>query len=326
MKNSLLIAFSLLIVGCALAQTNELQQSQLSKEILNMKKEDQNLRKQYANLIKKGKTKSDKFKKVVDELIDIDRNNTARMNEIIDEYGWPTYDLVGRGASNAAWLIVQHADRNPLFQAKCLPLLKAAMDRGQATPYTYAYLYDRVQLAFGRKQLYATQSTTNNGLREGFFQPIEDEANIQIRRDEMGIEPHVEEYASSMDFVYTIPNKEEAVRRALAFANSYKENVVKAKAAMKSKDYTKAVEFYQVALESDGYTKTEDYVEYARAISLSNHEECSWAAYFLRKAAIRGYENYGEFDTHPDFKNIKEANENNWFDLMQIVKQLNKTK
>ena len=45
-------------------------------------------------------------------LIEGDRRNTARMQEIVKQIGWPTFDKVGEGPSNNAWLLVQHADRN----------------------------------------------------------------------------------------------------------------------------------------------------------------------------------------------------------------------
>ena len=46
-------------------------------------------------------------------LADIDRKNTARMKEIIENKGWPGKSLVGGDGAHAAWLLVQHADREP---------------------------------------------------------------------------------------------------------------------------------------------------------------------------------------------------------------------
>src|SRR5262245_47910462 len=46
----------------------------------------------------------------------IDRENTARLKQIIDRIGWPTISRVGAQASSAAWLLVQHADAEPEFQ------------------------------------------------------------------------------------------------------------------------------------------------------------------------------------------------------------------
>ena len=155
---------------------------------------------------------------------------------------------------------------NPLVQAYCLPLLKEAVDKNQANPSKYAYLYDRVQVAKGEKQLYATQSTTNNGLKTGFFQPIEDESNVQNRRTEMGISKSIETYAQELGFKYEIRSEEEAIKRDKEWAKAYRENKELALQAMKTKDYSTAVKHYGIAMESNGYIQAEDYVELALSL------------------------------------------------------------
>ncbi|GAA3517279.1 hypothetical protein GCM10023075_79700 [Streptosporangium album] len=47
---------------------------------------------------------------------------------------------LGLSAAHAAWILAQHADQDPEFQRSCLPLLKAAVEAGQATPSEWAYL------------------------------------------------------------------------------------------------------------------------------------------------------------------------------------------
>ncbi|MEL6720361.1 MAG: DUF6624 domain-containing protein [Bacteroidota bacterium] len=201
------------------AQNNKKEQvkyPELAKELVKMRAKDQKFRKKWAKMIQKRKNEGKKYETLTNLLIKTDSSNTERMKIIVAQYGWPTRDLVGNGASSSAWLLVQHADRDPLFQMKCLPLLKAAADNGQTNPRNYAYLYDRVQVAKGERQLYATQSTTNNGLKQGFFQTIEDESNVQKRREEMNINQHIEEYAKVLGFEYTVPTVAEAIEREKA--------------------------------------------------------------------------------------------------------------
>src|SRR5687767_7894406 len=45
-----------------------------------------------------------------------DAARTTRMKEILEQHGWPTFDLVGEDGEDAAWAIVQHADQDPAFQ------------------------------------------------------------------------------------------------------------------------------------------------------------------------------------------------------------------
>jgi len=296
-------------------QGKKIAYPKISKEIISLRKSDQKYRIKYIELHKNGKKGTDEYKKVVEKLIETDRSNTLRMQEIVSNYGWPTFDKVGEKASNIAWLIVQHADKNPFFQEKCLGLLKEAIDKGLANPANYAYLYDRVQLAKGDKQLYATQSSTNSNLNneDTYFQTIEDESKVQERRDEMNIEQHVEDYALSLNFEYSVPSKEEAIKRANQIEDSYNDNIKKAKKAMLDKDYLEAANFYIIALKSDGYTKAEDYIEASRAISLSKHKDISSASYYyLFKGVFTGYLHLDELKNNPDFENLKQANLEFW--------------
>jgi len=86
----------------------------------------------------------------------------------------------------AAWLLVQHADADPEFQAYCLELMKDAYESGEVRGQDLAYLTDRVLVNQGKKQLYGTQFWTPPG---GKIQPrpIEDEAKLDERRSKMGL-------------------------------------------------------------------------------------------------------------------------------------------
>ncbi|WP_421764883.1 DUF6624 domain-containing protein [Ekhidna sp.] len=294
----------------------------VSKEIMKMRNSDQRNRIKWADMIRKGKNNSEKFREFTKEVIAVDRKNTARMREIISKYGWPTYDLVGKESSNAAWLIIQHADKNPLFQAKCLILLKAAVDNGQSNPRNYAYLYDRVQVSKGEKQLYATQSSTNNGLTKGQFYPIEDESDIQIRREEMGITRSVEEYAESMGFNYTIPSVEEAEKRAKKLVLDYETNLTLAKNAMNTQDYATAAEHYLIVAKSYGTVTTQDFLEASKALALSQHTEIVQAYTFLIRAMTRGWEGFNDIKDHEDYAYLKQANEGKWSDLLITAEEM----
>ncbi|GHH96318.1 hypothetical protein GCM10017779_67750 [Streptomyces capillispiralis] len=62
-----------------------------------------------------------------------------RLNEIMDEYGWPTAELVGEEAARAAWLIA-HADRQLDVQRRAHPLMRQAVPADSADPREPAFL------------------------------------------------------------------------------------------------------------------------------------------------------------------------------------------
>ena len=81
----------------------------LANKLIRMARADQEVRMSWL--------KNSSFKKSVKE---IDKKNLSELKGVIKNYGWPTVPLVGSRASNAAWLLVQHADSDLEFQKHCL--------------------------------------------------------------------------------------------------------------------------------------------------------------------------------------------------------------
>ena len=176
-------------------------------------------------------------------------------------------------------------------------------------------------MATGEKQLYATQSTSNNGLVKGYFYPIEDESNVQNRREEMGIMRSVEEYATSMGFDYTIPTEEKASAIAEELVVMYNNNLAKAKEAVSQQDYYKAADHYLLLIEANGSVTTEDFIAAARYLSLSKHPKASMGTTFLTRAIARGWDGFKSVDNDPDFGYLKELSPFGWSDLSITAEQ-----
>ena len=117
----------------------------------------------------------------------VDAENLPWLRALVDEVGWPGRSLVGDDGADAAWLLVQHADQDPAFQRRCLGLLGPAVADGEASGAHLAYLTDRVLLAEGRPQLYATQVTSRNG--QWVPAPLEDPETVDRRRADLGLPP-----------------------------------------------------------------------------------------------------------------------------------------
>jgi hypothetical protein len=120
----------------------------------------------------------------------VDAANTARMKQIIAEHGWPGASLVGKEGAFAAWLLVQHADKDVPFQKRCLGLLEAAVASGEASLQNLAFLIDRVRVREGQPQVYGTQMT----LADGAFvaAEIENPTQVDERRAAVGLGPLAE--------------------------------------------------------------------------------------------------------------------------------------
>jgi hypothetical protein len=92
-----------------------------------------------------------------EEMKDLHNINAKTLNEIIDTIGYPTTEKVGKEASEAAWLIIQHSIEQPDFMRKCMKLLEDAVSENKANSKNLAYLTDRVEVFEGKPQLYGTQ-------------------------------------------------------------------------------------------------------------------------------------------------------------------------
>lgn len=167
---------------------------ELRQELLNRVQKDQTIRKRAI--------KPDADEAELKEMINVDRENTARLKEVIERYGWPGKALVGDDGAHAAWLLVQHADLDPAFQKKCLELLKAAVNENDASPRDLAYLTDRVLVGQHKPQIYGTQLRVVGGTLKP--QPIEDEEHVDDRRKEVGLST-LREYLKASEEAFLAP-------------------------------------------------------------------------------------------------------------------------
>ena len=123
---------------------------EFAEKIIRLKNADEALRNK---LIESGKL-SDGYNEEMKELHD---RNAKILSEIINTIGYPTTEKVGKEASEATWLIIQHAIGQPDFMKTCVKLLEGAVNENKASPIHLAYLTDRVALLEGKPQLYGTQ-------------------------------------------------------------------------------------------------------------------------------------------------------------------------
>jgi hypothetical protein len=111
------------------------------------------------------------------------RRQTRRLKALIDAHGWPRRAVVGAEGEKAAWVMVDHSDADVAFQRRVLTLLQRPENAAEVDKKAIATLIDRVLKNEGKKQRYGTQ------FKDGQLVPIEDEAYVDARRAQMGLEP-----------------------------------------------------------------------------------------------------------------------------------------
>jgi hypothetical protein len=137
-----------------------------------------------------------------------DSLNFFQSKNIIDEFGFPGFDIVGEDYSNSFWNIIQHQDNNIDFQKDVLEKMKVECDKGNASILYYAYLIDRVKVNSGENQIYGTQMQLNANSTSYEPKPVIEPEKLDERRKAVGLIP-ISEYIETMNSRYfgTLKNK-----------------------------------------------------------------------------------------------------------------------
>jgi hypothetical protein len=180
------------------------------RELVRIGEDDQKRRQEMMGLMDRvagsdSEKLAKKWKQAVDRQNELDGKNRQRLDEIVKEHGWPKRSVFGDEAIGVAFLIVQHAELD--YQKKYLPLIKEAVAQKEARRSDLAMLEDRILTREGKKQVYGTQLRLNQTTQRMELYPIEDEANVDTRREAAGLEPLAEYLKRVFGIDYAPPKK-----------------------------------------------------------------------------------------------------------------------
>jgi len=151
---------------------------------------DQGIRNQYLAARKNYGFKSRQTDSLGKLMMHHDSINIAKVSRILDQYGWLGKDNVGSTGNTTLFLVVQHSGLKT--QQKYLPVMRAAVKRGNAQPSSLALLEDRVALAEGRHQIYGSQVSAGAPPEENYVRPLADPDHVDERRAAVGLQPLAE--------------------------------------------------------------------------------------------------------------------------------------
>jgi hypothetical protein len=167
----------------------------LLKELKARVEKDQAARKRW--LADQGSTE------LADAVDTIDTENVTWLRNLVSTRGFPTAAEVGKEGVHLAWVLLQHADRDPKLQSDLLPILEQRFAAGELPANDLARITDRVMLASGKPQRYGTQFDWFSG---DFSLPeLTKLAEIDAARAQLGLMPLV-------DYVCTLRNARNAAK------------------------------------------------------------------------------------------------------------------
>lgn len=117
-------------------------------------------------------------------LMATDRRLMAELLTMVPREGWFLKSVYGERAASAAFLIVQHSDLE--HWRRFVPVLEPLVAAGEVYGQSYGLMYDRLAVNEGRPQRYGTQVTCKAGKWVIDRDNLEDPANADARRREMG--------------------------------------------------------------------------------------------------------------------------------------------
>lgn len=162
---------------------------------------DQGYRRQLREIEEKYGRESDEMNAHWDLIEKTDSINLIKVTKILDERGWLSSKIIGRSGNSTLFLVTQHADLET--QVKYLPMMREAVQKGNASASSLALLEDRVALRQGNRQIYGSQIGRDPDTGEYYVSPLLDPENVNARRAEVGLGT-IEDYIKNWDMSWDI--------------------------------------------------------------------------------------------------------------------------
>ncbi|MFM9951910.1 MAG: OmpA family protein [Saprospiraceae bacterium] len=129
------------------------------------------------------------FMKKMEEEEKKPNNHIEIMSDLIQKYGWPDPNILGKRLSEAPVYVILHSG-NLALQKHWLPAVEQAFRDGKIEANWFAHVFDAVMREEKGVQRYGTAYFANPEDRlEYSIGPLEDEANVDSLRAEIGMPP-----------------------------------------------------------------------------------------------------------------------------------------
>jgi len=140
-----------------------------------------------------------------------DSVNLIKITKILDERGWLGSKVIGNQGNSTLFLVIQHADLKT--QVKYLPMMRDAVEKGNARASSLALLEDRVALRQGKRQIYGSQVSSDPETGEYYVLPLVEPEKVNERRAEVGL-GKIEDYISNWNMTWDVEKHKERTKKA----------------------------------------------------------------------------------------------------------------
>ena len=138
--------------------------------------------------------------------------NERKVKSILDEYGWPTKEMIGEHGNWTICNVIQHSDN--AIRLKYLPMMRQAVKEKKLEPRMLGRAEDRIATERGDLQVYGTQIKYYPETKTLNVWPVFDPVNVDKRRAAIGLGPISESLKNRFDIEW---NLEEQIKRSEKF-------------------------------------------------------------------------------------------------------------
>ncbi len=135
----------------------------------------------------------------------IGAGNFERLQQLLQEKGWPNYSKVGELAADALLLAINHHESDAVREM-FIDRIKAACLAGEGSCMEYAKIQDRILVNKGESQIYGMQFRYGRDRKLEPF-PVENPESVDQRRKAIGLEPLKVYLKRKIDFDWTVEQK-----------------------------------------------------------------------------------------------------------------------
>lgn len=212
MKKIVLIIVGLLIVSLSFAQTQNKNgfEKSLMAQLDTIHELDQHYREQMSEVEEKYGAQSEEFITLLLQIEETDSLILIEVEKILDEHGWLGADVIGEQGNKTLFLVIQHSDLET--QLKYLPMMREAVQLGNAQKIEFALFEDRLALRQGKRQIYGSQIHKNYDTGEIYVWPLIEPEKVNERRAEVGLGP-IEDYVKSVGITWDVEKHKERTQR-----------------------------------------------------------------------------------------------------------------
>ena len=181
---------------------------EVRKVLDRLRKSDQSIRILVIDLQKKLGKNGHLLPVVRRKMHEIDKENAKVVASIIDKYGWLGTEDIGDDGNQTLFLCIQHCE-DSVIQHKYLPIIEDAVHKGNAKPWHFAFLTDRILMNQGKPQVYGTQTVIIDG--RTYPVPLQNPREVDALRKSIGMES-LDEYMQEHGEHFSVEDylKEEA--------------------------------------------------------------------------------------------------------------------